>query len=164
MSSYTWEEYYELVANDWSGGDAVYEGDVCEDALVILNKHPTKEHAQQGLDGLIRACIVGCRYAIDEIETFGPLVEQFMKMGAIVNVNDIIKPEYSDYTRFEDDAYFTCTKAELLKLFSQYGIDIPNEIRQATPIYWEEMMDNNFRLMSKYTYTEAYYNSIKYYI
>lgn len=162
-----WEQFYTDLTDYWNGDQSNYEGYfIREDILSILEKNPTKENAQKGLDGLIRACIQGSRYSYEEIPYLKSVFDKMVKMGAEINVNNIIKPEYSNRDNFEDDAHLTSIKSDLLELFSKYKyVEIPKEIENATPIYWENMMtEDDFKLNPKYTYEEAYYNSIKYFM
>lgn len=160
-----WEQFYTDLTDYWNGDQSNYEGYfIREDILSILEKKPTKENAQKGLDGLIRACIQGSRYSYEEIPYLESVFDKMVKMGAEINVNNMIKPKYSNRDNFEDDAHFTSIKSDLLKLFSKY-VEIPKEIQNATPIYWENMMtEHDFKLDPKYTYEEAYYNSLKYFM
>lgn len=160
-----WEKFYKDLTDYWKGDQSNYRGrDIQKNILNILEKNPTKENAQEGLDGLIRSCIDGSRYSYEEINLLGTIFEKMIEMGAEINVNSFIKPEYSNRDNFEHDVYFISTKADLLKLFSNY-VEIPKEIENATPIYWENMMTKDeFKLDPKYNYEEAYYNSMKYFM
>jgi hypothetical protein len=149
-------EYLNFVEN--GGDDRVI-------MLDILQKNPTKEWAQEGLDGLIRACAF-CESCIDKTFILGlkGVVEKMVEMGAIIDIRDtIMTPFHSERADFAVECQFVGPKAYLLILFHEsFDVEMPEEIRQATPIYWEDMIVDAGNLDEKYTYNEAYYNYMKF--
>jgi hypothetical protein len=161
MAYDNWEDFYEELVDFWNGQSETYDSYTYDEIVSILNSNPTAEHAQEGLDGLIQACIDGCRYSADENEilTFAPIIDQMVEMGATVDA-DFLKPEYDGIEDFDTEmANWIVVKAMLLKITERY-IDVPAEFTNATPIYWEKMVKKG-NLDEKYTYNEAYYNALK---
>ena len=134
--------------------------------LDILSLHPTKEWAQEGLDGLINTVVDGPRYSYEWVHSFQSVVEKMISLGAVVDLTYVFKKSIYTVTCFEEESYSFNSRAQLLLLFEKMGVEMPSVIKNATPIYWEDITDNWETEPSRESeeYTTQIYNGIKYYM
>jgi hypothetical protein len=150
-----WDEFYEQLTTSW-GNHSDEDTDIYGVIPFLLHNDPSAENAQEGLDGLIRACIDGQQFYGngDKILALEPLIDQMVEMGAVVDT-DFLEPEEGDSIETEISTWGVI-KAMLLKITERHIDELPEAFVNATPIYWEDMDDE------QYSYDEAYYNALKY--
>jgi hypothetical protein len=129
----------------------------------ILALHPTKEWAQEGLDGLIKTVVDGPRYSSDFVKNKEPIVEKLISLGAVVDLTYVVEKIGKTKYGFEEDAFSFNCRGVLLSLFEKMGVEMPLAIKNATPIYWEDVSENwDEPAQESYEYMTQFYNGIKY--
>jgi hypothetical protein len=143
------------------------------DELLEMGNDP-----QEGLKGLVKACLDGCRYSYEIIPLLSDTVKKMIQKGASIN-EDILKmitmPNYFNPKYFEDDMGRLITaKAFLLKMFLK---EMENEVKpvlldiiptwdQIEPTYWEDMVitdpENRYALIldAQYNYLDAFHKAL----
>jgi hypothetical protein len=143
------------------------EGNVTDVKIMldILARQPTKEWAQEGLDGLIKTVVDGSRYSYEHVNSFETVFEKMIALGAVVNLSYIINKN-AEASCFEDDSYSFNPRGKLLFLFEKIGVEMPPAIKNATPIYWEDIVDAWENEPKQYSdeYMKGFYNGIKWYM
>lgn len=184
-----WDTYFnaltESLCTEFGVEFAPKYNQLCEDVgfeidLQIMNELLEGNDPQEGLKGLVQACLDGCRYSYEIIPELHIVFKNMMQKGASIN-RDILKmivtPSRSDHKDFEDDmGKLIMAKGFLLKLFldvldennviKSLLLDIIPEWDQIEPTYWEDMtiIDREtcgMPLDGKYSYIDAYYKALK---
>jgi hypothetical protein len=135
--------------------------------IQIMEKLLETEDPQEGLDRLLQACCIdGYRYSSEVIVELKPIIFKMIDMGALINFDIIMKPQYNDRDEFEEEMRCVTPKACMLyMLYEKYMDEINKYVDWDTvsAIYWEDMIDWDVnKLHQQYDYTEAYYRALKY--
>jgi hypothetical protein len=135
------------------------------DISIMMEMLNDNHDPQQGLTGLVQACVDGCRYSVEMIPHFDPVIKNMIKKGATINeeiVKQLLTPLYSDMKYFEDDMGKLITaKGLLLKLFLPYDgvrdllLSLVPDWDEFRGTYWEDLMGSN------YAYRDAYLRALK---
>ena len=122
-----WEEFYQVLLSALQKkfgyqsyveyGEFFYSrGEENDIMLDILSRHPTKEWAQEGLDGLIKVVASGSRLSHLFVSNLKPVViNQMISRGAIIDLSCILRDEQT-----EDDLEYDEYHAEYLEDFEKY--------------------------------------------
>ena len=135
---------------------------------------------QEGLRGLVQACMDGARYAQEIISDLEDIFKKMVKKGASIDqrvLEMIMTPLYSDHANFEDEmGNLIVVKGLLLKLFLEKFDGVTRlfekmvpDWEQIEPAYYEDMLTQDdtddscaFPLDAQYHYIDAYYKALKY--
>ena len=133
----------------------------------ILSLHPTKEWAQEGLDGMIKTVVDGPRYSPDFVKNKEPIVEKLISLGAVVDLTYVVKKFRHVEYGFEEDSWTFNCRGLLLSLFEKLGVEMPSVIKNATPVYWEDASENwatraDEPKQDTEEYMRHFYNGVKY--
>ena len=170
-----WENYFNAFKVSLQGGTYNFpkyeeysnENGIKGDIEIMMELLST-EDPQEGLDGLINACIDGHRYSYEIIKDLKPVVDCMVERGAVININRIMTPQYDERKYFEDEMIENVAKANLLHLLFDYDgvkekVNSYVEWDAVEPLYWEEMIGgrNYYELSERYNYKDAYYMAMK---
>ena len=116
-----WEEFYKVLLSALQEkcgyqshvkyGEFFYpRGEENDIILDILSRHPTKEWAQEGLDGLIKIVASGSRLTHLFVSKLKPMViNKMISRGAIIDLSCILRDDqtegdlYDDFENFQED-------------------------------------------------------------
>jgi hypothetical protein len=145
--------------------DKGFDGDV-EIMTELLERSPSQEWAQEGLNGLVDTMIKGPRYSYEYVSHFEPVIKKMLDRGAVIDVNRVLTPHLSVAERekpygFETESQGFNIRGKLLAMFVTYGVELPAVITDADPVYWEDLLDWDTKCQMG-DFMKAFYSGVKY--
>ena len=150
--------------------------------LQIMSELLETENPQEGLIGLVNACIDGNnvlllrvirnRYSREILPIIHSIVNKMLQKGALINdevLSIILTPNHSTNEKFEDDmGGLIMTKGYLLKIFLTFN-GVKDSLLKLVPdwddiyrLHWKDMMDTDgVSLDHRHSYKYAYYRAMK---
>lgn len=142
--------------------------------LSIMEKLLEENSAQEGLHGLVKACVEGYRYSPEILDNdhfqFKKIFDKMVEKGAQINkeiIDMIMSTKYDNPKYFEDEVQGIVAKGLLLRILYNYesGKELVGQYTNwdtIVPVYWEDLVDwNEFRLDQRYDYKTSYYMALK---
>jgi hypothetical protein len=174
-----WTDYFKTLSQVFSTEffgrtypeyERVYEDEGSEaDLRIITGLLEAGANPQEGLDGLLKTCIIHHRYSSDFVndEVFPSILRAFFDRGARLNLHILTAIHIAtEPQHFEDEAGTCNVRAQLIFALRSFGLDIISQLNAAIhwndiiPVCWEDTLDSPPTTMDGLS--AAIYSAVKY--
>lgn len=146
--------------------------------LSIVKELCHKLSPQEGLSGFVQVIKESkCTSSILDLSFLEGVIKLLIERGAVVDhkmFDMILTPQFTDRKMFQTEMEnrVLVNRSLLLKVLLKYKeykeyreykeYKECKECKECEPIYWEDMVDMNYKLKEEYSYKQAYCNALKY--